>query len=138
MESKPRFKWGHVIAAVIAAEALAIFVLIVVVMVYGTVRPNGSLTPEAFAPMAGNWIGPIGGFLATLCFARWAAKGSGHQAIAHGMAVGVGTALLDILLATMLGGGLPLTPVIFVSNGGRILAGFLGGRLALPKSDTSS
>ena len=72
--------------------------LFAVVLVYSFTRNADSPTPEAFAPMAGNWVGPIGGFLATLFFARWAARRASNLPVAHGVAIGVGTALLDFTL----------------------------------------
>ncbi len=118
--------------AVIAAEALPILVLVAVVGVYNFTsysKQPETLKPEEFAPVAGMWVGPIGGFLATFLFGLWAARRAGERPIAHGAAVGVGTALLDFGLG-MLGGGGEMHPVLLISNGGRIIAGVLGGWLA--------
>lgn len=57
--------WFRIIAAALAAEVLPILALVAVVCVYAMVRKPGSMTPEEFAPAAGNWVGPIGGFIAT-------------------------------------------------------------------------
>ena len=51
-------------------------------------------------------------------------------------AVGVGTALLDLGLGILLTGGAAIDPLLFLSNGGRIVAGVLGGYLALRRSAT--
>jgi hypothetical protein len=130
MTDGTRLRWGRIAVAVIAAEALPILLLVVVVFVYGFARGADSRTPEEFAPIAGKWIGPIGGFLATLLSARWAARRAGQRHLAHGAAVGVGTALLDGVLAIVLGGGGAIEPLLLLSNAGRIIAGLLGGRLA--------
>jgi hypothetical protein len=126
----PRFNWARVLAAVVAAEALPILGLVIVVFVYGFTRQASAPSPEEFAPIAGKWVGPIGGFLATMLMGLWAARRSPHQPMAHGTAVGVGTALLDFSLAMLLGGGGPIDPLLLLSNGGRLLAGWLGGWLA--------
>jgi hypothetical protein len=54
-----------------------------------------SIRREEFAPTAGAWIGPIGGFLATLAFAFWAARRAGERPICHGAALGVLSVLVS-------------------------------------------
>jgi len=128
-----RLKWSRLVVAVVLAEVLPILVLVAVVFAYSLTpasRQPGALSPEAFAPVAGNWVGPIAGFLATLLFAWWAARRAGERPLAHGIAVGVGTALLDLGLGLLLGGAGEVHPLLLVSNSGRILAGLLGGGLA--------
>lgn len=138
MSSGARFGWGRVILGVVASEALPVLALVVVVIVYGFVRHADSPTPEEFAPIAGTWVGPIGGFLATLLFAHWAARRAGERPIAHGGAIGVGTALFDFSLGILLGGGETIQPVFLFSNGGRIIAGFLGGWLGARRGDSAT
>jgi hypothetical protein len=120
----------RIVVAVILAELLPILALVAIVFVYGAVRQPESLSPAEFAPRAGNWVGPIGGFLATLLFAWWAARRVQTQRLGHGIAVGVGTALLDLGLGLLLGGVGANPPLFFLSNGGRIVAGALGGWMA--------
>jgi hypothetical protein len=127
MTGRARFRWGRVIGAIILAEALPILLLVAVVFVYGFLRKEGSPSPAEFAPRAGNWVGPIGGFVATLLFAWWAARRAPARKLAHGTAVGIGTALLDFGLAVLLAGPDAIHPLLFLSNAGRILAGILGG-----------
>ena len=134
MAGRSRLNWLRIVPAVIAAEALPILLLVLVVVVYGFVRAAGSTSPEDFAPVAGNWVGPIGGFLATLLIAWWVARRASERQVAHGVAVGVGTALLDLGLGNLLGGGEAIEPLFYLSNGGRILAGVLGGWLAARRS----
>jgi len=135
MADSARFSWMRIVLAVIAAEALPILLLILVVVVYSAFRPVGSRSPDDFAPLAGTWIGPIGGFLATLLLAWWAARRAPRRPITHGAAVGVGTALLDFGLGILLGGAGAIELVFFFSNAGRIVAGFLGGWLAARQGD---
>jgi hypothetical protein len=72
MTGRTRFKWPRIVLAVIAAEALPVLLLVLIVFAYSFTRRPGSRSPEEFAPIAGTWVGPIGGFLATLLCARWA------------------------------------------------------------------
>src|ERR1700722_6635868 len=123
MASGPRFNWIRVIVAIFLAEALPILLLVAVVFAYSAIRQPESASPEEFAPRAGLWVGPIGGFLATLLFAWWAARCAVAQKFTHGAAVGMGTALLDLGLGVLLGGTDALQPIFFISNAGRILAG---------------
>jgi hypothetical protein len=57
--------------------------------------------------------------------------------MAHGIAVGAGTAVLDFSIALLLTGGGAISGLLFLSNGGRIVAGALGGWLGsrAPKRD---
>lgn len=138
MTARVRFNWLRIAGAVLAAEALPIAALVGIVFVYGLIRPAGSASPEQFAPTAGRWVGPIGGFLATFWFALRLAARSPNRPMAHGVAVGVGTALLDLLLSQVLGGSGPIEPLLFLSNGGRLCAGVLGGWLdARRKTDSA-
>jgi hypothetical protein len=131
MASGPRFNWVRVVVAVFLAEALPIVLLVAVVFAYSMIRQPESPSPEEFAPRAGLWVGPFGGFLATWLFAWWVAWRAPEQRFAHGAAVGLGTALLDLSLGLLLSGGDALQPIFFISNSGRILAGVLGSWLAM-------
>ena len=120
--------------AIFLAEALPILLLVAVVFAYSAIRQPESASPEEFALAGGLWVGPIGGFLATWLFAWWAARHVAERKLAHGMVVGLGTALLDLGLGVLLGGTDALQPIFFISNAGRILAGALGGWLAMRRS----
>jgi hypothetical protein len=130
MAGGARVNWIRVVVAVILAEALPLLLLFAIVGVYDVTRRPESLSPEEFAPLAGNWVGPIGGFLATLLFAWWAARRAHERRVVYGTVVGLGTALLDFGLGILLVGGGAIHPLLFLSNGGRIVAGVLGGWLA--------
>jgi hypothetical protein len=137
MSTGTRLSWGRIVLAVVAAEALPILALVAVVMVYGMARDVNSPTPEEFAPIAGKWVGPIGGFLATLVLSRWGARRAASRPLAHGLAIGVGTALLDLVLGIALGGGAAIGPLFLVSNGGRVTAGLLGGWLVARRGNSA-
>jgi hypothetical protein len=137
MANGKRLAWLRVVAAVIAAEVLPILALVAVVFVYSLIKQPDSLPPDKFAPLAGNWVGPIGGFLATAAFAYWAAKRASRSAMAHGIAVGIGTALLDFSIAYLLVGRDAVSGLLLASNSGRLIAGGLGGWLASRKGRES-
>ncbi len=132
MTSIRHFRWLRVLAAIVVAELLPILLLVAIVVVYGLVSDQtqpDSMTPDEFAPIAGSWVGPIGGFLATMLLSWWAARVITERALSHGIAVGVGTAMLDLSLGLLMGGGAMLA-LLILSNSGRILAGFVGGVIA--------
>jgi hypothetical protein len=131
MAGGTRLNWIRIVVAIFLAEALPVLLLVAVVVAYSAVRQPESASPEEFAPRAGLWIGPIGGFLATWLFAWWAARTAAARKLAHGMVVGLGTALLDLGLGVLLGGADALQPIFFISNAGRIFAGVLGGWFAM-------
>lgn len=137
MATGGRLNWIRIILAVIAAEVLPVLLLVLVVVVYGFTRQLESLSPEEFAPIAGNWVGPIGGFLATLLCARWVARRAPARRIAHGAAIGVGTALLDFSVGSLLEGADAIGGLFILSNAGRIVAGLLGGWLATRRGEAA-
>jgi hypothetical protein len=126
------FRLVRVLVAIVVAELLPILLLVAIVMVYAfasdQTRPD-SMKPEEFAPIAGNWVGPIGGFIATMCLSLWAARVVPKRALYHGFAVGAGAAMLDFSIAVLIGGG-EVSPLLVFSNCGRVLAGLLGGFVA--------
>jgi hypothetical protein len=128
--------WLRIMLAAVVAEVVPILLLVLIVVVYGFVRQADSPTPAEFAPRAGNWVGPIGGFLATLFAAWFVARRAAAQPITHGLAVGIGAAILDIILGILLSGGEAAYAVFFLSNVGRITAGLAGGFLAARRGQT--
>src|SRR5262245_51965745 len=136
MPATPRFNWLRIILAILAAEIVPIVLLVLIVVVYGLVRSPDSPSPEDFAPRAGNWVGPIGGFFATLFFSWLTARRSPQSPMVHGAAVGIGTAALDFILGFLMGGHGTIQLVFFLSNAGRIIAGILGGLLASGRNNS--
>jgi hypothetical protein len=133
MSTSKQWGWGRIVLAAIAAEVLPILALVAIVVIYGFLRSPDSQTPEEFAPLAGNWVGPIGGFLATLAMAYWGARRAPARPLAHGLAIGIGAAVLDVVLGFSMGGAGAAVPLFVASNAGRIAAGLLGGWLAVGK-----
>jgi hypothetical protein len=129
MVAQSRRSLTRILVAILAANVLPILALVVVVFAYSLFRNPDSPTPEEFAPMAGNWVGPSAGFLMALVCARWVARRANERPITQGFVVGLGAALLDVALGLVLAGTDSLQPLCFISNAGRILAGLLGGWL---------
>ena len=138
MSENRRIHWVRIGLAIIVAETVPILFLILVVVVYGFTRGPDAISPEEFAPQAGNWVGPIGGFLATLLCARWVARRAAAWKLAHGAAIGVGTALIDVSIACSIEGAAAVGPLFVASNCGRLAAGLLGGWLAMRSVDKAS
>lgn len=128
-EERTALHWLRISLAIMAAEAVPIVLLILIVVCYSATPQAATRSPEEFAPVAGNYVGPIGGFFSVLFFAWWAARPASSRQIAHGAAVGIGTALVDFTIGMMASAGGAVPILLYFSNGGRILAGVLGGWL---------
>ncbi len=126
MNYKRHLAWGRVFLAALGAVLFPVFLLVAIVFVYGFMRQADSPTPEAFAPIAGAWVGPIGGFLATLPLAYWAAR-HGEKPVWDGLAVGGLSVLLDHAMGVLLSA--PFQMLFVFSYAGRIMAGLIGGWL---------
>jgi hypothetical protein len=121
-----RIKAGRIAVAVLAAEIIGVFVLVVVVMVFG---PKDGAEARTYAESLGLWVGPICGFTLCLAGAWWVAKPLSRAHVANGFVLGVAAATLDVLLLVV--AGTPFKAVYAISNVGRVVAGTLGGWLAL-------
>lgn len=134
-----QFRLTRVLIAIVVAELLPILLLVAIVVVYAIVSDQSqpeSMKPDKFAPIAGNWAGPIGGFIATMCLSWWAARVVPKRAMSHGFAVGAGAAILDLGIAILIGG--VISPLLVISNCGRIVAGVLGGIVASKQHNEAS
>jgi uncharacterized protein YndB with AHSA1/START domain len=112
----------------VGSVVLPILVLVAVLCVYGMTRQPDSRTPTEFAPIAGAWVGPIVGFLATMAFAFWSAKRAGGRSLRVGATVGVLSALFDYIVGIFLLGA-PVRTLDLLCYGFRIVAGLGGGWL---------
>jgi hypothetical protein len=136
MEQNAGFAWTRVLLAAMGAVLAPIVALVGILIVYGMLRQPGWLTPQEFAPVAGAWVGPIGGFLATLLLSFWTARRAGARPIQHGMAVGGLSALLDYVVGIHLLGA-PFQAFYLIFYGGRVVAGLLGGWLSVSSLQTN-
>lgn len=117
---------GRVLIAAVAAEILGVAILAALVAVFG---PSGFKEAQPFAEKLGQWVGPISGFALCTLGGWWVAKAAPppHKLV-NGLAMGLCGAVLDIAIAA--GFGSVWSPLLLLSNGGRILGGTLGGWLA--------
>ena len=120
-----KLRVARIAVAAIAAEVLGVLALVVIVGIFG---PPDAASTQAFAERAGLWVGPISGFVLCLAGGYWVARGTGDHAVHNGLGMGVAAAVVDIVVATFLGVG--FHPLLAGSNGGRIVAGTIGGWLA--------
>jgi hypothetical protein len=122
--NRPAIHPGRTVAAILLGEILPILTLVLIVIAFGPADEAGS---EAFANRAGAWVGPLVGALVTFLASRWAG-GVSSRPLLQGGVIGVGVAAID--LAILFGSGVPFAPLFAVSNGGKVLAGLLGGWMA--------
>jgi hypothetical protein len=122
-------RWLLVLFGAIAAEVLAVLLLFIIVALLG---PGEAAADLAFAERIGNWVGPIGGGLATLAIGWWVARRSASPLL-HGSLVGILVAAIDVALLVAGGAGFRL--LFLASAVGRIVAGALGGLLAQRQAD---
>lgn len=132
MKTGRHIRWIRIVVAAVGAVIVPILVLVGILVVYGMTRRPDSPTPEAFAPMAGEWVGPIGGFLATILLAFWASRWPGDRPLAHGLVVGLLSAALDHVAGVLILGA-PFQTIYLLYYAGRVLAGLIGGWTAMTK-----
>jgi hypothetical protein len=118
-------RWRRLAGAALAAEALPIVFLVITVVIFSSGDP---VQDEIFAASTGRWFGPVVGALVTFLVGIWVARGVSADPIAHGFALGVLVAGLD--LAIIAASPTPFEWLFFWSALGRVAAGTLGGVLA--------
>jgi hypothetical protein len=120
-----KIRWIKLIAGPIAAEVLAILILICVVAIFG---PKDYVQAQAFAEKMGAWVGPLAGVVLSFLGALWVSRGltSGH--LLHGFLFGLIYALLDAAIIVAMQA--PFAWLFVASDGGKLLAGIAGGLLA--------
>jgi len=77
------------------------------------------------------WAGPAAGFVFCLLGGWWVARGAvaGHQH--NGLALGIGVALIELVL--LVASGAPFGALFVSAIAARIAGGYCGGRLAIPR-----
>jgi hypothetical protein len=118
-------RWGRIAIAALAAEVLGVAVLVILVYIFG---PSGIEAAQPFAERLGTWVGPISGFVLCLAGGYWVARSARSARIANGAAMGIAGAILDLVMAGLLGAGFSI--LLLGSNAGRIVGGSVGGWLA--------
>ena len=116
---------GRILLTAIVVEVLAVLALVLLVVILG---PSDQAAAEAYAKRLGFWVGPIAGFVFCLAGGWWVAKGLVVSHVRHGLALGAMVAAIDIAILVISGAEFHL--VFAVSNGGRVVAGAIGGWFA--------
>lgn len=125
-----KLRYGRIITAAIGAEVIGVLSLIILVIIFG---PSDKDSTQKFAEALGNWVGPISGFLLCMLGGYWVGYNSANP-ILNGTCMGMAGAILDIVIAMLLGA--VFSPLLFFSNAGRIVGGATGGFIASKKSAT--
>jgi len=125
-------KIGRLALLAVLIEALAVFVLILVVALFGPADPGAA---QAYAERLGYWVRPIAGFALCLGGGWLVARQltSGH--VARGLLLGTLVAGIDVAIIVASGSGFRL--IFALSNLGRLVAGSLGGLVAKKTSRLS-
>ena len=120
-----KIRWIRLIAGAIAAEILAILVLVAIVAIFG---PNDQAQAQAYAERLGQWVGPLAGIVLSFLGALWVSRGltSGH--FLHGFLFGLIYALVDVALLVAMQA--PFMWLFVASDAGKVLAGVIGGLVA--------
>ncbi len=117
--------WLRILIAVIAAEAAPLLLLVALVTIFG---PGTTAADMHFAQTLGQWVGPLGGALATLFMAYWALKPLSFNCIAYGALIGLLVAILDAGILVF--SGTPFQWLFLAAWIGRLFAGIVGGAAA--------
>ena len=127
-----KIRWIKLIAGPIAAEILAILILVALVAIFG---PRDQAQAQAYAEKLGQWVGPLAGIVLSFLGALWVSRGltSGH--LLHGTLFGLLYAILDA--AIIVAAQAPFAWIFVASDGGKLLAGIAGGWVAAAKSRNS-
>ena len=115
--------------AVVLGEVVPLLALVFVVAVWG---PSDPAEAAEFARAAGAWVGPLAGALALLGLTYWAGRTSSRPVL-QGAAIGIVVAMIDFTILFM--ADEPFAWLFVVSNGGKVIAGVLGGWLAAIRAD---
>ena len=120
-----RIRWIKLISGAIAAEVLAILILVLLVAIFG---PRDQAQAQAYAEKLGVWVGPLAGIVLSFLGALWVSRGltSGH--LLHGTLFGFFYTLVDVAL--IVAAQAPFMWLFVASEGGKLLAGIAGGMVA--------
>jgi hypothetical protein len=120
-----KIRWIRLIAGSIAAEVLAILVLIIMVAIFG---PKDQAQAQVYAEKLGVWVGPLAGVVLGFLGALWVSRGLTGGHLLHGFLFGLIYALVDVAL--LVAAQAPFMWLFVASDGGKFLAGIAGGFIA--------
>lgn len=121
-------KFGKIFLFAIAVEFSAILVLVLLVALFGPSDQEGA---QVFAELLGYWVGPIAGFVFTVTGGWLVARNLTAHQVMNGLVLGATVAAIDI--AILVASGAEFQIIFVLSNIGRLVAGSLGGWLAIKR-----
>ncbi len=124
-----KIRWIRLIAGPIAAEMLAILILIAMVAIFG---PRDQAQAQAYAEKLGAWVGPLAGVVLSFLGALWVSRGLASGHLLHGTLFGLLYAILDAALIVAMQA--PFAWLFVASDAGKLLAGIAGGLVAASKN----
>jgi|SRR5688572_24488067 len=124
-----KIRWMRLIAGAIAAEVLAILILILLVAIFG---PRDQAQAQAYAQKLGLWVGPLAGLVLSFLGALWVSRELASGRLLHGFLFGLVYALVDVALLVV--AQAPFAWLFVASDGGKVLAGLAGGLLAASRA----
>ena len=117
--------WLRLTVGALIAEMAPIVLLVALVAALGPGTTEGD---QELATRLGDWVGPLGGALATFLVARWVVRGLPQAHVFWGAMLGLLVALLDVTL--LVAAGSPFRWLFVASAAGRVIAGALGGHVS--------
>lgn len=124
-----KIRWIRLVLGPIAAEVLAILILICLVAIFG---PRDQAQAQAYAEKLGAWVGPLAGVVLSFLGALWVSRGLTTGHLLHGFLFGLIYATLDA--AIIIAAQAPFAWLFVASDAGKLLAGIAGGLVAAAKS----
>lgn len=126
-----KIRWIRLVAGAIAAEVLAILILVLIVAIFG---PRDQTQAEAYAQKLGQWVGPLAGVVLSFLGALWVSRGLSSGHLLHGTLFGAIYALIDAAL--IVAAQAPFMWLFVLSDGGKLLAGIAGGLVARARASS--
>ena len=128
-----KIRWIRLIAGAIAAEVLAILILVLLVAIFG---PRDHAQAEAYAERLGQWVGPLAGIVLSFLGALWVSRGLPSGRLLHGLLFGLIYALVDVAILVAMQA--PFMWLFVASDGGKLVAGIVGGLVATRANSNNS
>ncbi len=124
-----KIRWIKIILGAIAAEAAAVVILICFVAIFG---PSTTSEASAFAEKHGYWLGPVAGVVFSFLGALWVSRRLVAGQLLHGTLFGLVYAAFDVAILVAMRAAFDW--IFVISDGGKLIAGIMGGFLAAKRS----
>ena len=130
-----RIRMGRILMAAIMSEAGVVAILLLAIAVYGPLSPT--ITDSAYNDLGeriGYYVAPAAGALTVLLSVLWATRRLQSRWVAHGVLIGVVSALLTA--GFMAGARSDYRLMYLVAIALRVISGTLGGIIAQWRYDS--